>query len=192
MIMNKKGVSPLIAWVLLIGLSIAIGVAVITWAIDVIPEPEADIAYCDDVSLSFVDYEFVDDGTEFQDIEFHLINTGYFSIDMMSFGFSYFEDVPPESWCDLLVQTTPEGDSFEPNEDTRYDLNDPGDDDPFVVSLVPFNPDCGNANGDYLQNYEGVRSVTIVPWINVDGATLNCNDRKIEFAVEYDHLFEQI
>jgi len=171
--LDKKGISPLIAWVLIIGLAIGIGVAVINWAIDITPEPDVDLSYCDDVSISYVYYDFSAPGN---DIEVNLSNNGYFSVDRISFGFSRVVDEPANDWCDYLIQDTPGGDSFEP-----------GGEMTFAVYLDSFNLDCGDVGGgDPLYDIESVRYVTAVPWISIDGETLNCNDRKIGFGVAYN------
>lgn len=171
---DRKGVSPLIAWVLLIGLAVAIGIAVMNWAIDVTPEPDVDLSYCDDVSISFVSYEpdYTPGNVGF---DFVLENTGYFSVDLLSIGFSYSADSSPVIWCDWLIQTSPDENGFTPGSELHF--ND--------INLYTFGENCqeSSPNGG-IDNPEDILKVVVVPWINIDGETFNCNDRKLEFAVD--------
>ena len=171
--MGKRGVSPLIAWVLLIGLAIAIGVAVINWAIDVTPEPDVDLSYCDDVSISLIQYEspYVPGNVG---LDFTIVNNGYFSVDRLTFGFSHSSSVSPVIWCDWLIQKSPERDGLLP-----------GSQDVYEIDLAHFDEDCEESTtGQGVPNPDDVKKVVIIPWISIDGQTLNCNDRKLEFAVD--------
>jgi len=143
---NKSGVSPLIAWMLLISLSVAIGFFVINWAIENIPEPKPDFNYCEDVSLSFKNPEYTT--SDPPSFKVTLINNGYFNIDKISLGAKSL--IGNEKWYEIIILG---GDGIEPN---------------------------GEAN--ITQGLEGITDlseVVIVPWLDIEGEIINCNDRKI-------------
>ena len=143
---NKKGVSPLIAWMLLISLSVAIGFFVINWAIENIPEPKPDFNYCEDVSLSFKDpvYTTSDPPT----FEVTLINNGYFSIDKISLGAKF--SIANEKWYEIILLG---GEGIEPGGEETITQE--------------------------LDGITDLSEVVIVPWLDIEGEIINCNDRKI-------------
>ena len=146
---NKRGISPLIAWMLLISISVAIGFFVINWAIENMPEPKPDFNYCEDVSLSFrvPEYTTGDPPT----FKVTLINNGYFTIDKISLGAKYF--MGNEEWYEILIKG---GDGVRP-----------GEEEEIIQSLD---------DGDLVE-------VIIVPWVEIEGEIINCNDRKIIISI---------
>ena len=155
-IKNKKGVSPLIAWVLLIGLSVSIGFLIINWAVQNIPEPEPELSFCDDVSLFLVSSSNEDLGQ----ISFDVVNNGLFNITKFSFGV-----IKPEEYenaqCIYSAEVAPGTElSLQIGLETEYDdLNCPAEGD-----------GIGRAGEVYL-----------IPWIRpIEGEdAINCNGKKL-------------
>jgi hypothetical protein len=154
---NKKGISPLIAWMLLISISVAIGFFVINWAMDNIPEPKPDFNYCEDVSLSYSGIEYSD-----QQISMNLTNNGYFTIQKISFGAKFLSG--NEKWCEEGIEIIP---------NINEELN---------ISLTFDGGDCDGGGNDVQYS---LIEITIVPWIIVEGDVINCNDRKL-IIIDFD------
>ena len=174
--MNKlkytKGVSPLLAWVLIIGLSVSMGFLVINWAMEVIPEPEPNFSFCDDVNLFLIDYSIGEDNL----LTFNLKNTGLFTITKWSFSLIEAGNVPGARWC----------------EETRSGWNlAPGEEKSVTIYM-------GNYIGSLCDSFEpfmdadGVIEITpplevvLTPWISPISPEekINCNDKKIKIVEE--------
>ena len=156
---NKKGVSPLIAWVLIIGLSVSIGFLVINWAMQTVPEPEPELSFCDDVNLFLID-SYVD-GDEFV---FDITNNGLFTITMWSFGVTQVHS-GSTGWCNYLDSELP------PGENNNMILS-------FPIKDYP-TPDCDDATGP--ESEIDPKEIILIPWITPIGEeeSVNCNDKKI-------------
>jgi len=159
---EKKGVSPLIAWVLLIGLSVSIGFLVINWAVQNIPEPEPELSFCDDVSLFLIN----SDNSEAGKVSLEIKNNGLFTINKFTFGV-----IDPIGY-----------------ENAQCFIEDnilPGDSKPLEIGLEDSYdvPSCP-PNGD--GEYGLAKEVYLVPWIRpLEGEdAINCNDKKLIIEFE--------
>jgi hypothetical protein len=166
---NKKGVSPLIAWVLIIGLSVSMGFLVINWAKDVIPEPEPDLSFCDDVNLMLISY--TSDHNEFV---FNIMNNGLFTIKKWSFGVTKTHAGPTNQWCDKL-------DTFSETVSLI-----PGDSTELIFMMGEFPTRLCEDRIDWEGGVVNPEEVVLVPWIiPIEGEdSINCNDRKITIFLE--------
>ncbi len=169
---SRKGISPLIAWVLLIGLSVSIGFLVINWTMEAIPEPKPDFSFCDDISLLLVDYTINDN-----EVLFEIINNGLFSVNKWSFGVTKSYAGVEGQWCEEIS--------------IPYHLV-PGEDDILEFNMgIYSNPSCSSydsdIDGDGEIDITLPEEIVLVPWIMPMGQQdsseedpyINCNDKKI-------------
>lgn len=169
---TKKGISPLIAWVLLIGLSVSIGFMVMRWAVDVIPEPEPDLSFCEDVSLFLINQAM--DDSEINLVNFNITNNGLFKIDKWSFGIVYSVGVTYGHWCEEPDLDLLPGE----NKVISFYLGQPlQGGSPLCSDIIPFVTPISSSD---------LVEVSLVPWIGPieDEEKINCNDKKINIKLE--------
>jgi len=168
----KSGVSPLIAWVLLIGLSVSMGFLVVNWVTEVIPEPEADFAFCEDVSLFLISYGL--DGNNMFSI--NLTNNGLFTINKWSFSLASAGNIPAAKWC----EETREGWSLNPGENKLISFKLGEYSSLLCSDVIDFEEE-----GQLLEvapPYE----IIITPWISPisEEDKFNCNNKKLNIVHE--------
>ncbi len=153
---EKKGVSPLIAWVLLIGLSVSIGFLIINWAVQNIPEPEPELSFCDDVNLFLVN----SNNTEPGKVTLNITNNGLFNITKFTFGV-----IKPENYenaqCLVNADLSPGGNS-------KFNI---GLNESYVSPTCPSSGDNGSL----------AEEIYLIPWIRIseEEDAINCNDKKL-------------
>ena len=172
----KKGISPLIGWVLLIGFSVSAGLLITTWAIDQFSNldlPENWESYCDQV-----DMKLSTEGTGLdpnnQEIILNITNEGAFSIKRISFGRE--TTMFPLAWCEMLgVDIPPNTNQLESFIVTANNT--------LEYSNVE-NIDCGGLNARAQEDLDplfthNLTFVQINPWITIDDATFACPGKGI-------------
>jgi hypothetical protein len=175
----KKGISPLIGWVLIIGFSVSAGLLITTWAIDQFKDidlPENWETYCDKV-----DFRLSDVGTcaqiNNQEIKVNLTNEGTFSIKRITFGRE--TTMFPLAWCEILLGAA----DIEPNTNQEW---------VFIVTanntIEYSNVEKVDCNGlspraiedlDILGGTHHLTYVEIVPWITIGEDTFACTEKGI-------------
>lgn len=169
---DKKGVSPLIAWVLIISFAIAMALLVTKWVVDNVENVEFgedDQLYCKDISIFITDVC----KTNQDKIQISMTNNGNFKVDRLSIGMETTHK--PESWClKLNVQ------GFNPQSSYQY--------------LLPFGEMTGRLIGDETSVYQDcdtivqevpqpgeiIKKIAIVPWIKIEGRPISCIEKKVE------------
>lgn len=145
----KKAVSPLISWVLLIGLSVAIGALVTNWALDQaknvnVEEMAEGGLYCVDVFLSVDGACIVSSSDGKNTIRLTLNNRGVYSITKLAVDLKSSSDLKSE----ILTLSSPIS-----LNSVRYDQ-----------TLV--------YQGD-------IKSIKITPIVNIEGKDLSCSEKKV-------------
>jgi len=162
---NKKGVSPLIAWVLLIGLSVSMGFLVMNWTKNTIPEPEPDLSFCDDVSLFLINYSVHEPNDN--EVKFNITNNGLFTIKKWSFGVTNSTNIEGSFWCEISsnFELTPSE-----NKLLFFEMEDYTD-----------NPLCNEGNPFSITERVLPEEIVLIPWVTpIEGEDrINCNDKKI-------------
>jgi len=167
----KRGISPLISWVLIISFAIAIGLVIIPALINQIKDwnPDPDIDYCNDVTLSFSNACRDADGV----LHLNVTNNGDFSIKKITLGRT--TNVTAKQWCvyseiSSYMPLVP-GNKIELklSLDETFGYN--------ITSTSP--PECldSASPGSLTQAV----SVDLIPWIKPDPEMeiLQCNNRKL-------------
>ncbi|MFH1377021.1 MAG: hypothetical protein ABIH25_05290 [Candidatus Woesearchaeota archaeon] len=176
--MKKRGISPLISWVLLISFAIAMALLVTKWVIDNVENIDIgdEEYYCDDVSISIKNVCIVvEGGGNTGDIEIKMKNNGNFKITRLSLGRETTEK--PEEWClKLNVQNLNPGQENEP---------------PYYLTIGPMSENligndttvyqnCDEVEQVYNPEDEKVMSVAVVPWIEIEDKSIACISKKVE------------
>lgn len=178
MSINKKAISPLISWILLIGFAVAMGTIITNWSIEQVQkvkfEKETVREYCNDVDIEISAACRNPAGDQ---IRVKVKNEGYFDLPYATIGRS----TPniPESWCldldfnslsgtnNILIKGYKINGTF---------LNSSFDSD--------FNQvvQCEQLTGGVVN--ETLYSLTIVPWIDLQGQSIPCTNKKIVISEE--------
>ncbi|MBT4334280.1 hypothetical protein HOD61_00490 [archaeon] len=171
---SKKGISPLIGWILLIGFAVAMASFVGTWMIDQtrnIEFPgEGPDMYCDSIKLSAVHIERAADNST---VNFELKNTGNFKIDQFTVGRDTASMV--DEWClEQNINLMP-GSVFNFNLSANEDFMSGAG---YAV--------CGNYLGS--ANSKIVTKITFVPWIKIDEEFMHCSKQKLILMMEHTDL----
>ena len=171
---SKKGVSPLLSWVFLIGFAIAMASFVGTWIINQTEEVEfpgegPDI-YCDSIKLSLIN---VSRSIDNKTVNFELKNTGNFKIDQFTVGRD--TNSATDEWC--LKQNF----NLMPGEVAFFNLSASED----FESIANY-ANCANYQGE--TNSEIVTKVTFIPWIKMDGEFMHCSKQKLILMKEHTNL----
>ncbi len=170
----KRGISPLLSWVLIIAFAIAMAMLVIPFIIDQVKNINFDNCdsdyYCDDVSISLKSVCRDNSGV----LKLSVTNKGDFSIRQISFG-----RATNTSSLQSCVYT----------EDSSYLPIKPGETKEIVLSLdAAFFLDVTNesltscVDTPSAGSTTGATKITITPWISPDPECENsqlCEDRKI-------------
>ena len=167
----KRGISPLISWVLIVALAVAIGAVVVPTLIERANEWRFDppLEYCEDVAISLKGVCKESDGV----LHFNLSNNGDFTIRKVTIG--RVTNLTSEQWCaysDLspyfplnpgLVIEIP----FSLNKNYTFDITN----ESFV----------GCSDLSIVNSVAGAVKLEIVPWIKPepDGEVFHCINQKI-------------
>jgi len=164
----KRGISPLVSYILIVVLSVTIGFLVINTLIDRIDEVEIgpEIDYCDDVSISLNGIcKHAFNGS----VRFNVTSTGSFSVHQFTFGRS--TNTSSLQWCKFSDSFSFPIDFGEP-QNFIFNLND---DYSFLVDeeMSSCEPKTVAYNGDWLVE------IRIVPWIKPEGELISCKSKEI-------------
>ena len=174
----KKGISPLISWILLFGFAVAMGTVISLCIIDEMgdiniagPGPET---YCKDVRLSINE---VCRATDDKTINFNVTNTGNFKIWRYTIGRE--TATIAEQWClDLYAGPTTLG--LQPGESDQFNLSIGGDMDPITGTDSMVYKECYDVN--LIALTDTVKKVNIIAWIKIDDEVMYCPDQKLEIT----------
>jgi len=169
--MNKKGVSPLMAWILIIAFALALGAFIMNWATNQVgkfdPSQNAEL-YCPDVDFSITNFCVKSD---YSNVNFDLKNTGRYTIRKLTIA----------------------RDTFNTELGSCYYLGtpvDPGTEEQFILNLggvlVGDNKveDCDHLEIGTEEN-DLPEIIEILPWIDVDNQSIACTDRKKKINSEF-------
>lgn len=172
---NKRGVSPLVAWVLLISFAIAMGLLVTKWVVDNVKnvefEPNKDV-YCNDVAGYISDVCKVTTGQNANKIQVTLKNTGNFKITRISLGRETTHK--PEEWCLKL-----NAQNFNPQSDYVYYLTIGKMTGNIIGNESTVYQNCDTVIENINQD-ERMTSIAMVPWISIEDKATSCIDKKVE------------
>lgn len=166
----KKGISPIVSWVLIISFSVAIAMVVVPTLIDRAKEFKLDpnIDYCDDVSISIKDICKLSDGV----LRITVNNNGGFSIQEVTIGRT--TNSSSEQWCSYSSIS----DYFPliPGDTSLIELS-LGEQFVFDITQESFTV-CSNV--DLGENLSAVE-IAIVPWVRPDPESeiIHCDDKKV-------------
>lgn len=161
----KKGISPLISYILIVTLSVSIGFLVInalTGEIDKI-EIDSGIEYCDDVSIS-VDGVCINSTV----ISVNVTSTGSFSVHKFSFG--RITNVSSLQWCDTIL-ANPLNFGIE----TPYEINL---NENYNVAVDEATKECMDSSYA-TPGSPDVAEIRVMPWIKPVGELISCKDKEI-------------
>jgi len=177
--MMKRGISPLIGWVVLVGFAVAAGLLVTQWAIQQFQDidlPDDKEGYCDSVEIELDSICLKNNGHE---VDLTIKNEGAFTITIATFGRQIPEDA--KSWCiDLLnPDITPDTISGP----LTYEITANSGDYEHMYATQPCEglSQGQDENGAAVTVELGMDIVTIefVPWINIEGDDFACYDKRI-------------
>ena len=170
----KRGISPLISWVVLVGFAVAAGLLVTQWAIQQFQDidlPEDKEGYCDSVDLKVVGNCIDFTGNE---ATITIKNEGVFTIKRITFGRAAASLA--EGWClDLLNER-----AIPPNEQgpLTYWITAPVDETYYTHdSTTTFS--CADLGGGSSILIGDINSLELVPWIEIEGDAFFCYDKRI-------------
>jgi hypothetical protein len=159
----KKGISPLISWVLLVAMSIAIGSIVYFWAINLghnikIGNPQ-DL-YCDNTQLKALGV-----CRDQNLLVMNLSNTGSYNITSITF-YKDTESTVPGS-CIVLLEP-----SLKPGTSILYKIN-------IDTNFSSDNFDQCEQNPIRNPSNTNVTEFSAIPWVYQDNKNTDCPDSKI-------------
>lgn len=173
---NKRGVSPLIAWVLLISFTIAMGLLITKWVVDQIGDTEFDTdeeLYCVDVSILMMSDPV---RTNPGEVDFILKNNGNFRIKRISLGRETTERA--EEWCLQLNIDIGGGSPFNPGTEYTHTLKIGDMQGNLVGNETTIYQMCEDVTQSAIPE-EKLLSISIVPWIEIEDEPIACIDKKI-------------
>lgn len=164
---NKRGLSPLIAWVLLIGFSVAAALLITSWAVNEFSNLEfpQDESYCENIQLELDSICISSDDT----VRLNLSNEGYFSIKRLTVGretTSYSEE-----WCTMLnIDITPNSNISK--------LFKAGSENSGYSNIRE--TECSELQGGVnFNSSHNLTKIEIVPWGEIDGESFHCIEKAI-------------
>ena len=168
----RKAVSPLIAWVLIIGFSIAAGLFVTRWAINEFKDlnfGEDKEIYCEDVSFDLNEVCILPSPNN-DEIRLDLSNKGLFAINRLYVGRT--TTGYGKSWCNFLSL------NLNPSSNTQvfFKAGSPNSD----YSNTKEN-DCQNDlnGGKPFDDSNKLVEIEVVPWIKIDDRHIPCSEKGI-------------
>ncbi|MEK6974068.1 MAG: hypothetical protein AABW41_02425 [Nanoarchaeota archaeon] len=165
----KKGIAPLISWILIVAMVIATGAFVFYWTTNYIKKinPQEGInedLYCNSVNLKILSSCRRDDHNM---LYLNIFNKGSYSLEKLTF-FRDTEKNPAASCIQFLPAFLEPGKNFE----LEFNINDTINTD----SLQ----ECPTVNLNKNPEIPYAEEVAITPWINIEGKSIACNDRKVK------------
>ncbi len=167
--MKKRGISPLIAWVLLVGLAISTGLLITQWAIDEFSNVELPYDsenYCNNVNLKLE--QICVNGTK---VKFNLTNNGYFSIKRFTLDRATTNNTEAQcTWLNI--------DDLKPgDENIQFNYHAAAPNNQYdVLELVNCNGLSGGSSFNLMHN---LTKFEITPWIEVDDQPMHCIEQGI-------------
>jgi len=166
--MKKRGLSPLLSWILIIAFSVAMAMLIIPAMIDNIPDIKPNIEYCNDVRVSLTDENSTwrDSGNN-ASLHVSVKNDGSFTIQKFTIGRETTNS--NQQWCEYSNTSLSPGSSkvISLNIDSNYYFNISSDS--FTQCVVSSSSDTPNM----------VVGLELVPWIIVEGESINCDNQRI-------------
>lgn len=169
----RKGVSPLLAWVLLVAFALTMGAFIMNWATKQVkqfdPSKDADL-YCPEVDFAVSDVCLTDiDGP----LQFIVTNTGSYTITRLTVARE--TSIDKLGSCYFLNLGDPLDPGIKPGEDDDLELKLGG-------TLISGYNQANDCDGLIDPTGPGVTftSVEIVPWIEVNDQSIVCSDNKKE------------
>ena len=166
--MKKRGISPLIAWILLIGISISAAILVSQWSIEQTKKmefPKNKDFYCDEVDFELNTICKVDNFK----VKFNLTNNGAFTIQRLTVGRELQQQ--GEGWCLK----------------TNVDL-EPGQTDKILEIIIGSNgANYQNISEEYVlcdnlppdEALGNIVTLELVPWVEIENEAFHCMDKSI-------------
>ena len=173
----KRGITPLLAWVLLFAFAVAIGVFIIGWVNGWLPgvqiQAKPDL-YCDDVQITF--QEYCRDSSGDTSLFVNVSNKGYFTVTRFTIQRT---NSPGTIGSCLDLLTLP---GLEPGSEVTLEIpikgNMTGQVDERLAN--PYMKDCDvvrtESSADTSINFT---KLSLIPWIDKDEETFPCIDKKI-------------
>lgn len=173
--MNKKGISPLMAWILIIAFAIAMGAFIMNWATNQVgkfdPSQNSEL-YCSEVDFSVDDF-CIDGVNEWAKL--NITNTGRYTIRRWTVARA--TEQSPLGSCYIL-------DDLEPNKMMTEDV---GLGYRLDNTTETFECDYYLLQGGEALDYP--TSIEVVPWINIDNQSIACLDVRKKINTEF---FERV
>lgn len=176
----KRGISPLIGWVVLVGFAVATGLLVTQWAVQQFKDidlPEDREGYCNDVDIELVG-NCVTLNVDMKHVEMNITNKGLFTLTRFTFGRMTSNEA--EAWCVLLNEKIPPGNTDPTNPNSRIlslSVVDRSQDINHAITTQKCNDP--NLEGDELTLFSDITSLELVPWIEIEGDSFFCYDKRI-------------
>ena len=160
----KRGISPLISYILIITLSVSIGFLVINALTSEVDKFEIDpmVGYCDDVRIS-VEGVCLNGSM----IKVNVTSTGSFSVHKFSFG--RVTNVSALQWCDVNLSASPLDFGIE----TIYGISRGAD---FNVAVDESTKACDYS---YPLSTAGIAEIRVMPWIKPEGELISCKNKEV-------------
>jgi hypothetical protein len=181
----KRGISPLVSWVLLIGFSVAAGILITQWAISIaqnVEFPEDKETYCNEVQLEFEDLCLSGDTAHI-----NLKNNGAFTIKRLGLGRKTTSF--GKEWCIYLI---PSMEWIEPGTTTT---------DPIIFKAGTENgeynslgdTDCNSLTGghNFIGGTVELLELEIIPWIKPGEEAIQCFEKGILLNITEDTINNQ-
>ena len=167
--MNKRGISPLIAWVLLVGIAVAVGLVVTQWAIKEFQDldfPEDKETYCNDVDIKLEEIciQFSPDNIN-DSIRLNITNEGFFSVRRLTIGRQ--TTAFSEEWCTMLNVL------IDPNLNQTIEFK-AGSKNLDYKNIEETSCQTSLTGGFTFNESHKLLKIEIVPWIEINDETFHC------------------
>ena len=165
----KRGISPLISFLLIVTLSVSIGFLVIDALISEVEKVDIspDVEYCNDVSIS-VEGVCVNSGSI---VVINVTSNGAFSVHKFSLG--RMTNVSSLQWCDFTTS------SYYPlnfDEMRSYEVSLKQD---YTVAVNESTQECIFAGIPSGTPDRAVAEIRVVAWIKPEGELISCKSKEI-------------
>nr|MBA4404846.1 hypothetical protein [Nanoarchaeum sp.] len=168
--MKKRGLSPLISWILIIAFSVAMAMLIIPAMIDNIKGnlPKSNIEYCNDVRVSLTDANSTwRTSTNNASLHVSVKNDGSFTVQKFTIGRETTTN--SQQWCEYSNVSLAPGNSGELSLDIDTNYY-------FDVSKNSFTQ-CETSSSSSTETM--VVGLELVPWITVEGESINCDNQRV-------------
>lgn len=165
----KKGIAPLISWILIVAMVIAMGAFVFYWTTNYIKkinlqEGLNEDLYCNSVNLKILNSCRKDDHNN---LSINIFNKGSYNIEKLTI-YRDTQNKIKGSCIQFLPSFLEPGKNIE----LGFNVND--------TIITDSLQECPVTNSNVNQEIPYVEEVAITPWINVEGKSIACNDRKVK------------